>query len=319
MLAPGAAVASMAVLAQPAAAQRAAPGHGGPPRPGGGVRRRGGGDAGACAIPPPRRVGGEARQSDGEPVGHGRSGHARGTPCAVGFGGDRGAQGGQGSRAVRVRHVREAGGAVGGQRPTAPEPVTGGAPRGGRDGGRREPTAAEPGRKRVRVDRGRCGCAAMEGRHGASRTADTRATVVGTQGGQPVPGAPTRDGAHPPLSRRSHGFEEGSRVGLQMARHEALAALVEDADVHHTGVQGAAAVQGVRGGGKSPCGLLLVPHRVLPTLSRPRWSAGEGASISIKGLEPTAYSLRFASASGSGSGLAFGFRTAAGTHTGRRA
>ena len=220
------------------------------------------------------------------------------------------AQGGQGSRAVRVRHVREAGGAVGGQRPTAPEPVTGGAPRGGRDGGRREPTAAEPGRKRVRVDRGRCGCAAMEGRHGASRTADTRATVVGTQGGQPVPGAPTRDGAHPPLSRRRHGFEEGSRVGLQMARHEALAALVEDADVHHTGVQGAAAVQGVRGGGKSPCGLLLVPHRVLPTLSRPRWSAGEGASISIKGLEPTAYSLRFASASGSGS--APGVRVSAG-------
>ena len=81
MLAPGAAVASMAVLAQPAAAQRAAPGHAGPPRPGGGVRRRGGGDAGACAIPPPRRVGGEARQSDGEPVGHGRSGPRAAPPA----------------------------------------------------------------------------------------------------------------------------------------------------------------------------------------------------------------------------------------------
>ena len=43
-----------------------------------------------------------------------------------------------------------------------------------------------------------------------------------------------------------------------------------------------------------------------PTLSIPRWSAEEGASISIKGLEPTAYSVRCASAFGSGSGLAFG-------------
>jgi hypothetical protein len=67
-----------------------------------------------------------------------------------------------------------------------------------------------------------------------------------------------------------------------MAMHEDLAALVEETDVYQTGVQVDAAVKWVLCGVKSPCGLLLVHNRVLPTLSIPRWSAGEGASISIK-------------------------------------
>ena len=33
-------------------------------------------------------------------------------------------------------------------------------------------------------------------------------------------------------------------------------------------------------------------YRFLPTLSIPRWSAGEGASISIKGVQATANSVR---------------------------
>jgi hypothetical protein len=38
----------------------------------------------------------------------------------------------------------------------------------------------------------------------------------------------------------------------------------------------------------------------LPNASIPRWYAEEGASISITGLQPTAYSLCAAAASGSG-------------------
>jgi hypothetical protein len=39
---------------------------------------------------------------------------------------------------------------------------------------------------------------------------------------------------------------------------------------------------------------------LLPKLSIPRGYAEEGASISINRLQPTAYSVRFAPASGSG-------------------
>ena len=82
-------------------------------------------------------------------------------------------------------------------------------------------------------------------------TEDKRDTFVGTQVGQPVPGEHTRDCDHHPLSIRSNGFEEGLRVGVHMAMHEDLAALVEDADVHHTGVQVDAAVKWVLCGVKS--------------------------------------------------------------------
>ena len=46
-----------------------------------------------------------------------------------------------------------------------------------------------------------------------------------------------------------------------------------------------------------------------PTLRMPRGSAGEGASRSIKGLEPTPYSVRCAAAFGRGSCLALGCDT----------
>jgi hypothetical protein len=137
----------------------------------------------------------------------------------------------------------------------APEHGTGGAHLGGRDGGLREHTAAEHRSPLWRVARVIFGFAAMDGLHGASLTEDTRATCVGTQVGQPVPGEHPRDGDHhplSPLSRRSHGFEEGLRVGVHMARHEELAALVEEADVHHTGVQVDAAVKWGRCGVQSP-------------------------------------------------------------------
>jgi hypothetical protein len=76
-----------------------------------------------------------------------------------------------------------------------------------------------------------------------------------------------------------------------------LTGLVEDADVHGTGMQVDTAVKWVLRVVKSHGGLLLFGHKVFPTLSIPRWSAGEGASISIKALHLTAYSVRCAPAS----------------------
>jgi hypothetical protein len=66
--------------------------------------------------------------------------------------------------------------------------------------------------------------------------------------------------------------------------YQDLAAWVEDADGHHPGMQVDTAVKWVLRVVKSHGGLLLIRYRVLPTLSIPRRSAGEGASISIKEL-----------------------------------
>jgi hypothetical protein len=69
--------------------------------------------------------------------------------------------------------------------------------------------------------------------------------------------------------------------------HQDLAALVEDTDVHGTGVQVDAAVKWVLGGVKSREVSSLFATTVFPTLSIPRRSAGEGASISIKAFQRT--------------------------------
>jgi len=90
--------------------------------------------------------------------------------------------------------------------------------------------------------------------------------------------------------------------------HENLATLGEDADVHRPGMQVDAAVKWVLGGVES--------HEVssslksdFPNTSIPKWYAEEEASISIIGLEPTASGVRYAPASDSGSGPAFGHHT----------
>ena len=63
-----------------------------------------------------------------------------------------------------------------------------------------------------------------------------------------------------------------------------------------------------------PCSL-----RGFATLSIPRWYAGEGASISIKALEPTPNSLRsyVAAAIGRGSPRALGLMAGVGGHMGK--
>jgi hypothetical protein len=83
-------------------------------------------------------------------------------------------------------------------------------------------------------------------------TQDTRAPLVGAEVGQPGPGEQTCDRHDETWSIRGKSFQEDIRVGLHVAVHEHLAALVEEADGHGAGVEVDAAVKWVLGGGESP-------------------------------------------------------------------
>ena len=51
-------------------------------------------------------------------------------------------------------------------------------------------------------------------------TEDKGAAFVGTEVGEPVPGAQAGDGDDETLSRRSHDVEEGLRIGVQVPVHQ---------------------------------------------------------------------------------------------------
>src|SRR5262245_47200940 len=157
----------------------------------------------------------------------------------------------------------------------------------------REHPTTEQGGNLVRVDLVVFGLADMDGFHIESMTEDKRDACVGTEVGEPVPGEHAFDGDHHSLSIRSNDVQEGLRVGFHVTVHEDRAALVEDADVHRSGMQVDAAVKWMLGG--------VEAHEVssslesdFPTTSIPPGYAGEGASISITALHLTASSVRCA-------------------------
>ena len=65
----------------------------------------------------------------------------------------------------------------------------------------------------------------MDGFHGEGMTEDKRDACVGTEVGEPVPGAQACDGDDETLSIRSNDVQEGLRVGLHVTVHQDLAAL----------------------------------------------------------------------------------------------
>ena len=83
-----------------------------------------------------------------------------------------------------------------------------------------------------------------------------------------------------------------------MPMHQDLTALVEDADIHGPSMQVEATIKRVLLGVKSPEVSSFLGCCDLPNASIPRRYAEEGASRSIKALEPTPNSLRYASAAG---------------------
>ena len=83
-------------------------------------------------------------------------------------------------------------------------------------------------------------------------TEDERDRCIGAEVGEPVPGeqACDRDDESRPI--RSHDVAQGLRGRLHVTVEQRLTGLVEDADVHRTGMQVDAAVKWVRRVVKSP-------------------------------------------------------------------
>ncbi len=128
--------------------------------------------------------------------------------------------------------------------------------------------------------------------------------------GEPVPRAPvsqprpreeTGDRDDTSVTRRSHDREEGLGVGMVMGVSQALPVMVHATDGHRPGMQSAPP------GRLRLCG--VASHAVssscaclFPRLRIPQRYAEEGASISIKRVQATAYSVRSSVAPASGSG-----------------
>ena len=293
----GEAVDIMDVVAQHAAENLATARHGWPQMEGVGVMVLGRVDEGAFPVAKPRVLVGDARPSTCDPLVDGWIGQARGTPLAVRLGGDLLAQGRQDIRAVGMLDVWQELGPFGRQRQATPAQVTGGAYGGGIARGLREQAATEHDGHLWRVDRVVFGLTAVDRLHVEGMPEDKRAAFVNAQGSQPGPGKQACACDEHTRSIGSQDVQQGIWTGLHSAMSQDRAVLVEDADVHRAGVQVDTAVQWVLSGVKSHCGLLLRSQQVFPLSSLPRWSAGEGASISIKGLQPTASALQTMQAS----------------------
>lgn len=213
------------VVEEHEAEHRAEAGHGWPQRQGVGVLVSRGCDDGACDGAPQRIVGGEKRQITCDTLVDGWSGQALGHPLAVRFVGALCAKGREVRLASGMLHVRQERGPCVRQRPAVPQHVTGGAPVGGRDSGLREQAATEQRGHRVRSNRVIVGLPAMDGWHGEGMTEDKGEAFVGTEVGEPGPGAQAGDGDDETLSRRSNDVQEGIRVGLHVTVHQARTAL----------------------------------------------------------------------------------------------
>jgi len=127
--------------------------------------------------------------------------------------------------------------------------------------------------------RGPAGCARMPQTTG-------RPSVVHRSAHQ-VPGAQAVDRADAPRAGGRQAVQPGRRGRRHLTGHEPLAAGVEAADGQSPGLQVEAAVTWGRGVVHSPGGLRLLRDQGFPTWSRPRWSAGEGASIRINPMQLT--------------------------------
>jgi hypothetical protein len=87
------------------------------------------------------------------------------------------------------------------------------------------------------VERVVFGLTPMDRLHVQGIAEDTRDAFVSPEVGQPGPRAHAFDRDDMPFSRGRHDVQKGLRVRLHMTVHEKLAALVEDTDIHATGMQ----------------------------------------------------------------------------------
>jgi hypothetical protein len=127
------------------------------------------------------------------------------------------------------------------------------------------------------------GLATVDRLHIEGMAEDEWDTLLGTGVGEPVPSAQVLDGDNQSIAMGRAAFEKGIRAGLQMAVHHNLARLIQDADVHGTGVQVKATRKWALRGIESHQVSASLGCYCWPSASRPRWYAEEGASISING------------------------------------
>jgi hypothetical protein len=201
-------------------------------------------------------------------------GEVFGDPSAVPLVGDLLAEGGQIVLAGGVLDVGEKLGALLHEVAASAQQITGGAHL-GRVGVRRGNQAAAQERcDLMGVDLVVLRLSAVNGLHVQGVAQDEGDTLAGAQIGQPVPGEHAFDADHDVLAVRANDGQEVLGAGRSVAVDEDLAAGIEDADVHASGVQVDTAVVSVllcveshpvssfppRAGGVGLCGAATLPR-----------------------------------------------------------
>jgi hypothetical protein len=240
-------------------------------------------DAGQRDGAAPRRRGGHQGEGACDTRLHGGRRAPGRHPVPVRLVGQRRPARGQVGRAGGLLDVRAARGALTGQLEAAPEPVAGGPPRGGRAVGRRAPPATPQHGEVLGGDRVVVGLAAVDRVLLPRRPADTGQRCRGAAVGAPGPGQATFDRADQSRTRGGHGLE--NRVGsrLQMPVQPALPLLIPEAEGQGASGPVEATITRVLLGVESP-EVSSSSGGGLPNASIPRWSAEQGASISITGM-----------------------------------
>src|SRR5262249_13022798 len=142
----------------------------------------------------------------------------------------------------------------------AAEQVACGAHAGRVDVGDRDVAAAEQAGDLAGVDLIVLALAAVNGFHVQGGPQDEGDVLLGAEVGQPVPAEGALDGNGEVVAEGGDGLEEALRFGGQVAVEDDLAGLIEDAQVHGSGVQIDAAVESVL--------MIVEAHGVL---RRSRW------------------------------------------------
>jgi hypothetical protein len=109
--------------------------------------------------------------------------------------------------------------------------------------------------------------------------------LLGAEVGQPVPAEQTLDVHDQIVTVRSDDLEETIAVAFEVAVDQGFLRLVQDADVHRSGVQVDTAVVAVLPSVESHRGLLSI--RSLATRKPTPWAGVRGPRISIRAVERT--------------------------------
>jgi hypothetical protein len=182
---------------------------------------------------------------------HGGIGKPLSDAVAVRFRGDLLADLGQVILAVGVLDMGQQFGPFAPEIDPAPEQVPGGAHRGGIARGLGEHPTAEQDGNLVGVDLVFCGLAAVDGLHVEGVAEDKRAPFLGTQVCEPVSGEEPFNGDDNVGPRGRHDLEKRLWASSHIAVHHDLAVLVQDTDVHGSGMKVEAAISFVLLGAES--------------------------------------------------------------------